>query len=153
VWSVPPGDEAYAQRHGYASPGEAVEAVTWKLGAVGTGARLALPRVARSGSLDAALRSRRPVYFPEKGGYVETPVYVRDRLPAGAELAGPAVVEERESTTVLPPGCAARVDEYGSLLVEVRPRTERRSATRAGGATGRGERAVKPDAKGRQPWR
>ena len=44
------------------------------------------------------------MYFPEKGGYVETTVYGRDELAPGAELAGPAVVEERESTTVLPPG-------------------------------------------------
>jgi hypothetical protein len=35
------------------------------------------------------------------------------------ELAGPAVIEERESTTVLPPGCGARVDDHGGLLVEV----------------------------------
>lgn len=112
-------DGAYAQRHGYASPDEAVEAVTWKVAAVGAGPRPALPRSARCGSLDSALRGRRPVYFPEKGGYVDTPVYGRDGLSPGVELGGPAVIEERESTTVLPPGCGARVDDHGSLLVEV----------------------------------
>ena len=112
-------DEAYAQRYGYASPGEAVEAVTWKLAAVGAGPELALPRIPRRGALETARTARRPVYFPEQGGYADTPVYGRDRLSPGVELVGPAVIEERESTTVLPPGCAARVDEYGSLLVEL----------------------------------
>src|SRR6185295_17867116 len=69
---------------------------------VGSGPGLALPRSARRGSLDSALRGRRPVYFPEKGGSVDTPVYGRDELSSGVELAGPAVTEERASTAVRP---------------------------------------------------
>jgi N-methylhydantoinase A/oxoprolinase/acetone carboxylase beta subunit len=112
-------DEAYAARYGYASPHEPVEIVNWKLSAMAAGPRLALPRQAHQGGADRALAGRRPAYFPEKGGYVETPVYDRYRLSPGVALAGPAVIEERESTSVLPPGCAARVDDHGSLLVEV----------------------------------
>ncbi len=112
-------DAAYEARYGVAAPGEPVEAVTWKLAAVGVGPRLALPRAPRGGTAEGALCGRRQAYFPEKGGYVDAPVYDRYRLPAGAEIAGPAIVEERESTTVLPPGCGARVDDWGSLIVEV----------------------------------
>ncbi|MBI2524847.1 MAG: hydantoinase/oxoprolinase family protein [Candidatus Rokubacteria bacterium] len=112
-------DGAYEARYGVAAPGEPVEAVTWKLTALGAGPRLALPRAPRGGGVEAALYGRRPAYFPEKGGYADTPVYDRYRLPAGAEITGPAIVEERESTTVLPPGCGARVDDWGSLQVEV----------------------------------
>ena len=50
--------------------------------------------------------ARRPVYFSERSAYVETPVYKRDTLVAGARLAGPAVVEQLDSTVVLPPGTA-----------------------------------------------
>jgi N-methylhydantoinase A len=114
-------DRAYAARYGYGSPAEHVEIVNWRLSAVGAGRRLELPRYDQRGSIDAALIGRRPAYFPEKGGYVETPIYDRDRLFAGAELHGPAVIEERESTTVLPPGCGGRVDELGTLIVEVSP--------------------------------
>lgn len=112
-------DGAYEARYGVAAPEEPVEVVTWKLTAVGAGPRLALPRAPRGAGAEAALCGRRPAYFPEKDGYVDTPVYDRYRLPAGAEIAGPAIVEERESTTVLPPGCGARVDDWGSLGVEV----------------------------------
>ena len=112
-------DEAYAARYGYSSPQEPVEVVNWKLAAIGAGPRLELPRFPQRGALETALKGRRPAYFPEKGGYVETPVYDRYRLSPGVLLSGPAVVEERESTTVLPPGCGARVDDYGSLMVDV----------------------------------
>jgi N-methylhydantoinase A len=112
-------DDVYAARYGYAARGEPVEVVTWKLTALGSGPSLELPRQRESGSLDDALKGRRSAYFPEKGDYVEIPIYDRYRLPAGAWLAGPAIVEESESTTVLPPGCGARVDPYGTLLVDV----------------------------------
>ena len=48
---------------------------------------------------------------------MDTPVYDRYRLSPGIELLGPAIVEERESTTVLPPGTVATVDEWANLLV------------------------------------
>jgi N-methylhydantoinase A len=38
-------------------------------------------------------------------------------LPVGARLAGPAVIEQNDATTVLDPGLAAEVDSLGSLLV------------------------------------
>ena len=46
-------------------------------------------------------------------------VFLRGALRPGDRLAGPAIVAERESTTLLPPGAAARVSEEGSLLIEV----------------------------------
>jgi N-methylhydantoinase A len=48
-------------------------------------------------------------------------VYDRSELAAGTSLTGPAIIEERESTTVLPPGVTARVDEYANLIAETRP--------------------------------
>ncbi len=59
----------------------------------------------------------RPAYFPECSGFAATAVHARDHLGPGQELEGPAIVEERESPTVLPPGVPALVDEYGSLHV------------------------------------
>jgi N-methylhydantoinase A len=62
-------------------------------------------------------RGERPVYFEAAGGYVATPVYDRYRLGPGATLGGPAVVEEHESTAVVPPDATARVDEELNLVV------------------------------------
>jgi N-methylhydantoinase A len=64
------------------------------------------------------LKSRRRAYFPEARGYVETPVYDRYALGPGARLEGPAIVEERESTTVIGPGTVITVDMHRTLIAE-----------------------------------
>ncbi len=72
----------------------------------------------RAGSLGlspAARKGTRPVYFD--GAWVETVIYERGRLPAGARVAGPAIIEQADTTTVVPPGHAAVRDPAGNLLV------------------------------------
>jgi N-methylhydantoinase A len=71
----------------------------------------------RTGSVEDALKGRRKVYFPDAPGFVESAVYDRYRLPVGAKLAGPAVVEEKESTLVFGPGAACEVHASGSLVI------------------------------------
>jgi N-methylhydantoinase A len=66
-----------------------------------------------------ALKGRRPVYFPETGGFCDCAVYDRYRFGGGHRFAGPAVVEERESTVVIPPGSSAAVDRDGNLVVDL----------------------------------
>ena len=63
------------------------------------------------------LKGRRPVYFPEAGGYAETPVYDRYALTPGDGFAGPAIVEERESTLVVGPSGHVTVTPAGSIIV------------------------------------
>jgi N-methylhydantoinase A len=113
-------DEVYATRYGYANPREPVEIVTWKLSAIGGSPRIALAKAAGAAG-GSGLKGRRRAWFPEARGFADTPVYDRYALVGGARLEGPAIVEERESTTVLPPGAVATVDEYANLVVEVRP--------------------------------
>jgi len=111
-------DEIYAARYGYANAGEPVETVTWKLSAVGAAPRVTLAK-ADAQQRDAPLKARRRAWFPETGGWTDCPVYDRYALAPGAQLTGPVIVEERESTSVLPPGATAAVDEYANLLVSV----------------------------------
>jgi N-methylhydantoinase A/oxoprolinase/acetone carboxylase beta subunit len=111
-------DDIYAARYGYAQPAEPVEMVTWKVSAIGGAPRVTLAKAATSPGA-GVIKGRRRAYFPEAGGWIDAPIYDRYQLAAGMQVAGPAVVEERESTSVLPPGAVAGVDEYGSLIVEV----------------------------------
>ena len=62
----------------------------------------------------AACTGRRRVFFDD---WVDTPIYWRPDLHAGATLPGPAVVEEFGSTVPVHPGFAARVDGYGNVVV------------------------------------
>jgi N-methylhydantoinase A len=113
-------EREYEVRYGFTSPDQAVEATTWKVTAFGPASSLELPRLERTiESVDQAVREVRPAYFPESGGYTDTPAYDRYRLFPGAEIGGPAIIEERESTTVIPPDMAAVCDEYGNLLVRL----------------------------------
>lgn len=75
-----------------------------------------VPKVSPSPTLPGSL-GRRSAYFPECGGYTDTAVFARTQLMPGQQLDGPIIVEERESTTVLPPGITAVVDDYQSLFV------------------------------------
>ena len=65
-----------------------------------------------------ALESTRLAYFGPETGLRETPVCNRAGLLAG-ERRGPLLIDEIDSTCVVPPGCVARLDAYGNIEVEV----------------------------------
>lgn len=80
-------------------------------------------------SAEDAYKGARLVWFKETNGYIDTPVYYRERLLDGNVIPGPAVVESFGSTTVVLPRQVARVDRYGNLVMrfhsEIVERTER----------------------------
>ena len=71
----------------------------------------------REGDGSHALVGTRPVYFD--GKFEETRLYDRDLLHPGDTFAGPAIVSEYSSATVLPMGDVLRVDGLGNLVIEV----------------------------------
>ncbi len=79
----------------------------------------------RADTLDGAETGTRRVWFEE--GWRETPIYARDRLPAGASFTGPAIVEQLDTTTVVEPGNAVEMDAIGNLVITV-PQPERTGA-------------------------
>jgi N-methylhydantoinase A len=81
------------------------------------------------GKARRALKGSREVDYDEEGP-MEAAVYERGKLGAGAQLLGPAIVEEAASSAVIPPGLRAHVDEYGNLHIETRPRVEGGARTR-----------------------
>ena len=56
---------------------------------------------------------------PETRRFTETTLYARDRLSPGMRFEGPAVVEQMDTTTLVPPGVAAHVDAGENLLLEL----------------------------------
>jgi len=65
-----------------------------------------------------ARRTMRPVWFAD-GGWRDTPIYLRERLPTAATFEGPAIVEQLDCTTVIEPGQRVAVDPIGNLVVRV----------------------------------
>ena len=70
-------------------------------------------------SAEPALRGRRPVYFHDDGGFVDTPVYDGRLVTPGMLISGPAIIEEPTTTIVVHRGQEAMVDQYRTYVIEV----------------------------------
>ncbi|MEY7850121.1 hydantoinase/oxoprolinase family protein [Natrarchaeobius sp. A-rgal3] len=103
--------EAHDRAHGYATD-EAVEVVTLRATATVPGTD---PGVDHDGD-GGALVGTREVHFSETGAWGTT-VYDRDRLEAGTTLSGPAILEQAESTTVVPPRWNGEIGVDGTLVM------------------------------------
>ncbi len=113
--------ERHAALHGHAAPDAPVEIVSYRLRAIVPVPKLDAKAAAvetGSGDGDAAPAGQRDVVFGEDAA-VATPVYRRDALGAAQSLTGPAVIEQPDATTVVPPGWTLRRDGYGNLVMEV----------------------------------
>jgi len=110
----------HRQRFGYADAARAVEAVTVRVRMTARTEEVSLPMSeAREGDGSQAVVKTRSIFFD--GEWVESKVYNRDELQAGDRFSGPGLITEYSATTVLPPGCEARVDRFGNVVIEVRP--------------------------------
>ncbi len=112
-------DAAYAALYGISLPGYPVQALNWRV-LVSAPAPAVRPwAVEEMGRRPVTGTVRRKAYIPDAGGFVEIPVYDRYRLPADAAVAGPAIVEEAEATTVLWSGDRLTVDARRNLVIRV----------------------------------
>jgi len=112
-------EQAHQQMYGYVAPEEPIQAITFRLEAVGLVKQAELrahPPAAEP--VAAAVTGTREVWLAEARGFVSCPIYDRDRLAPGHSIAGPAIIEQMDATTVLLPGQMAEVDAYLNLIVE-----------------------------------
>ena len=112
--------QAHERMYGFAVPGERILCVTFRAEAVGLVRKAQLPE-ASPGDADAApaTTGSRDVWYPETRTFTPTTLYARDRLAPGMTFEGPAIVEQMDTTTLVPPGIAARVDALHNLVLEV----------------------------------
>ncbi|HSU87550.1 MAG TPA: hydantoinase/oxoprolinase family protein, partial [Terriglobia bacterium] len=111
-------DERHEQHYGSRATDQRVEIVNYHLTA-----RVVLPKpeiteLRRQGeNPEGALKGRRRAYFD---GWVDCPLYDRERLGCGNRLIGPAIVEQPDSTIVIHPGQLVEVDRFGNVIINVR---------------------------------
>jgi N-methylhydantoinase A len=112
-------DALHKEMFGHTAPDEPVEIVSYRVRGVGRVPPVHMRSFASAGTpLSDALRERRQARF---GGTMrDTPVYQRDRLDVSVVFEGPAIINQLDCTTVVPPGHVARVDEYKNLIVTVK---------------------------------
>ncbi|MDA0822356.1 MAG: hydantoinase/oxoprolinase family protein [Proteobacteria bacterium] len=107
---------AHQREYNYRRNGAVVEIFRLNLTAIGVTPKAEFARHAPGGAMPAP-RSTRSVTFDE--GIQETPIFWREDLPAGVAFAGPAVVEQFDATTLVPPGARAEVDAWLNIVITV----------------------------------
>ena len=97
----------------YGTP--AIEAVTWRVRVVAPQPSIDLEPTSHGAATHASRKGSRQAYFGE--GFVAAEVHDRYALRAGARIVGPAIIEEREATTIVPPGASLSVDAGLNLRI------------------------------------
>ncbi len=101
--------------YGYSSPDEPVELVNLRLALIGTLPKPEL-KAEREREHKPFKEGVRKVYF-EDLGWVEVPLFKREKLRPGASREGPAIIEEYDSSTLVPPDYWFKVDGFGNLVI------------------------------------
>jgi N-methylhydantoinase A len=109
-------DQAHELRFGHANAGAPIELVTARSVALGDLGR-AEPRRLEPGTDDGYPFEERPIIF--EGGQLQAQVVRRVDIPVGALVPGPAVIVEDTATSVIPPGWTARVNDVGTLMIDI----------------------------------
>ncbi len=109
--------------YGHAFRKSGIEIVNLRVVGIGRMPKIAASAPARGASLEAALVKTGRSLFRVEGALREHQArfYRRDRLPIDQPLEGPALVLQRDSTTVVPPGTRAVADQAGNLIITVTP--------------------------------
>jgi N-methylhydantoinase A len=113
-------DEAHELRYSHSAPEESADIVSLRVSAIGRLRKPHFAQIAQGQAMPPAnsRRGARTVLF-EGAGAIESPVYDREKLLQGNVIAGPAIIEEVASTTVVEPGDTATVNGFGHLVLQL----------------------------------
>ncbi len=95
-----------------------VEVVNTSVSGVGLVPRIELPKlsVGKEKPPEDSYKKSRKVNF--EGEWIDTPVYEKSKLLANNVLNGPCIVDQLDTTTVIPPGVKGKVDKLGYIMME-----------------------------------
>lgn len=111
--------KVHEQTVGYSDKNYPTEVVRLLLSGAATTTKPVSKTIERSADTSRAAKGTRQAYFPG-AGFIDTPVYDGVLLLAGSRVAGPAIIEEKFTTFVLPPGAATETDAHGNFVTRSR---------------------------------
>ena len=112
-------EAAYRRLYSRSIPGVDIEILSWVV-SLRAPAEGRLAAEAAEHRAEASPLSRRDVFDPDSGGFIDTPIYWRADLAPGVRIPGPAVIAEDETSTVVSPAFEARIDRFGYIELKVR---------------------------------
>jgi len=111
--------EEHGREHNYYRPEAPVEIYRIGITATGLTRKAEFAKYEPKKGAKVQPVGKRLVYFDEQPEPIITPIYDRDSLPAGTVVEGPAIIEQLDSTTVVPPGITAEVDPWLTIVMKV----------------------------------
>lgn len=111
--------ERYEGLFGRSEPATPCEIISWRIAVSGPDPVIDLRAPANRRDAARARKGERPVFLADIQDFATVPVFDRYALESGVAIAGPAIVEERESTMVVPPGASVLADRFGNLAVDL----------------------------------
>jgi N-methylhydantoinase A len=109
----------HQREYSFSNPAGAVEIYGLRVVGIGLVEKPEFPKRSAAGILNDAIKETRQVYFGESGGFHTTVIYDRDKMPAGATFQGPAIIDQMDTTTVVPPDWRGEVDEHGNIVLRI----------------------------------
>jgi len=118
VWAA--FQDIHRTEYGHVFEDSPIEIVNIRVTGIGEMPKIATEEIATGGALADARLEERDCTFRVDGELkaLATPLYARERLPVGAALAGPAIVVQKDTTTIIPPGATATAEAGGNLIIE-----------------------------------
>lgn len=113
--------QEHEKTYGYANEKEEIEFINFRATATGTVSKIDIhPKQEGGSDASKSIIDKREVYFEEAGGYVLTNIYERTKLKPNNIIEGPAIIEQLDSTIVIPPDWTAKIDTYNNIVLNMR---------------------------------
>jgi N-methylhydantoinase A len=113
--------EEHGREHNYKRTDAPVEVYRLTVSATGLTPKAQFAKYPLQSDAKAVPFGYRDVKFDEDPQPLRTPLYNRDDLVAGTKLTGPAIIDQLDSTTVVPPGVTAEVDAWLTIVLRISP--------------------------------
>jgi N-methylhydantoinase A len=119
-------EKAFHQRHaesyGFANEEEHTQLVNLRVVGIGKVDRPVLKQLDHAiGPVTRAIKGKREVYFSEAKGLIKIDLYDRSLLMSGDRFTGPAIIEQMDTTIVVPPEVEVEVEQSGNLVIHINP--------------------------------
>jgi N-methylhydantoinase A len=103
----------------YSDDDQPIRIHTLQVTGVGPVTKPEFPEIHGVNNKNDAIKTSRDVYFDEIGEFVETTIYDRSKLGSNTSISGPAIMEQMDSTIIIPPSSLARIDNIGNVIIDV----------------------------------
>jgi N-methylhydantoinase A len=113
--------QLHEQHYSVRAPQDAVEITEWNLVAIGVAAVHASDAAAPPTALPVPAPTRREAFLKEEGGAIDLPVYELQAMPVGSSVAGPCLIQDKLTVSLVPGKSRASISGHRSIVIDLSP--------------------------------